>query len=224
MQIHPSPPGQRMCTTHGVHVRDRVSRAHARLALLVLVLLTVLCTGCAKTVKWEEEVLLNTGETIWVSKKVRYSIKGQPGNPLDLGYLPDQAEVLSFHYRGKSYLYEGNARIQLLAISPDYTPTLVLRPSSNEWYYENSYKCVTPYYAQLIPDSSGQMWTWPDRIEPWIYNLPTNLLLERYSPSVTKHRYGIREKENQLVFRDPQLLSIQKIDPLYVADHCKGGK
>ena len=31
-------------------------------------------TGCAKNVQWEEEVLLNTGETIVVTKEVRYTM------------------------------------------------------------------------------------------------------------------------------------------------------
>ena len=82
-------------------------------------------TGCAKNVQWEEEVLLNKGETIWVTKEVRYIIKGQPGNPLDLGYLPDFEETTSFKYGGRAYTYKGDAAIMVLAISPQKLPVLL---------------------------------------------------------------------------------------------------
>ena len=67
-----------------------------RTSLITCAMLAIMqLTACAKNVKWEEEVLLNTGETIVVAKEVRYTIKGQPGNPLDLGYLPDFEETTS---------------------------------------------------------------------------------------------------------------------------------
>ena len=46
-----------------------------RTSLITCVMLAIVqLTGCAKNVKWEEEVLLNTGETIVVSKEVRYTM------------------------------------------------------------------------------------------------------------------------------------------------------
>lgn len=205
-----------------MRVRQRVSRAHARLALLVL--LTALCAGCAKTVKWEEEVLLNTGETIWVSKKVRYSIKGQPGNPLDLSYLPDQVETIRFKYGQKSFVYTGEAKIQVLAISPTGIPVLLAKPTSNDWYRHNNYPCVHPYYVQLVPDDTGQNWSWPERIERWTYNLQSNLLVDRDSPSSMRSRYRMYEKADQSFFHDPQLLDFRLINPNYIADVCKRSK
>ncbi len=71
---------------------------------ILLVIFTFLqLAACSKTVQWKEEVLLNTGETILVTKEVRYTIKGQPGNPLDMGYLPDHEETSSFKYGGRAY-------------------------------------------------------------------------------------------------------------------------
>lgn len=181
-------------------------------------------SACAKTVQWEEEVLLNTGETIWISKEVRYTIKGQPGNPLDLGYLPDQVETTSFKYGGRDYTYVGEAKIMVLAISQQKLPVLLARPTSNDWYRRNYYKCVHPYYVQLMPDLTGRNWTWPDRIEVWTYDLPNNLMLDRAGPSEVKGRYTMEDKSKQPYMRDPRLLSIQKINPLYISDHCKGSK
>jgi len=158
--------------------------------------------------------LLNTGETIWISKEVRYTVKGQPGNPADLGYLPDFMETTSFKYGGRSYTYKGEAKIMVLAISPQKLPVLLAPASIGDWYYNNNYACVTPYYLQLIPDSTGQQWTWPERIEPWTYNLPANLMLNRDNPSDVKRRYTMADKAQQTYMRDPQLLDIQKINPL----------
>ena len=76
-----------------------------RASLISIAMLAIMqLTACAKNVQWEEEVLLNTGETIWVTKEVRYTIKGQPGNPADLGYLPDFVETTSFKYGGRDYV------------------------------------------------------------------------------------------------------------------------
>lgn len=192
------------------------------LKILASLLSAVMLSACSKNVQWEEEVLLNTGETIWVSKEVRYTIKGQPGNPADMGYLPDYMEMLSFKYAGKSYLYNGDARLLVLAISPQKLPVLLSRPEDRDWYRRHTYKCVNPYYVQFMPDASGKLWTWPDKIEPWTYNLPTNLMLRRDHPSDVKKRYTIADKSTQAFLRDPRLLSAQKINPLFVSDICKG--
>lgn len=116
----------------------------------LLIMFTALqLTACARTVQWEEEVLLNTGETIWVSKEVRYSVKGQPGNPADLGYIPDYVETTSFKYGGRNFSYTGEAGITVLAISPLKQPVLLAPASSRAWYRHHNYQCITPYYVQL---------------------------------------------------------------------------
>lgn len=184
------------------------------LRILLSMLAALALTACSKTVSWEEEVLLNTGETIWVTKEVRYTIKGQPGNPADLGYLPDLVETTSFTYGGRSYIYKGEAKLMVLAISPQKLPVLLAPASIGDWYYNNNYACVTPYYLQLIPGSTGQQWTWPNRIETWTYNLPANLLFDRDHPSDVKRRYTMADKSKQGYLQDPQLLDIQKINPL----------
>jgi hypothetical protein len=61
---------------------------HIRRFLLLSSLLGLLqLTACSKTVQWEEEVPLNTGEVIWVKREVTYKYKGAGGNPLDMDYL-----------------------------------------------------------------------------------------------------------------------------------------
>ncbi len=196
--------------------------------LLKLILILGMAMGisaCSKTVQWEEEVLLNTGETITVNKEVRYSIKGQSGNPADLGYLPDSVETISFKYGGRSYKYTGRASLMVLAISLQKIPVLLADPVSGDWYRYNSYsQCAKPYYVQFMPDNAGQTWTWPEKIEPWTYNLPTNLLIDRPHPSDVKRRYTMSDKAAQGFMHDPLLVESQKIDPLLINRACHEGK
>jgi hypothetical protein len=195
--------------------------------LLALIgIVTVLIGSCAfmtrdREVSWEEEVLLNTGETIWVKKEVRYTIQGQAGNPLDLGYVPDRTEATSFKYGGRAYSYRGDAsEIMVLAISPNRQPVLLAPADSRHWGVTNNYKCTKPYYVQLMPDVSGQKWTWPTQIEPWTYNLPTNLMLERPHPSNITSRYTNSDKSKQGFWSDPQVVNIQKVNPDFTTNNC----
>jgi len=77
-----------------------------------------------------------------------------------------------------------------------------------------------PYYVQLVPDITGQRWSWPDQIEPWTYGLSANLLLNRDPPSDLKHRYTMEEKSRQGYMRDPQSLYLQKVDSLKKNQNC----
>lgn len=138
-----------------------------------------------------------------------------------MGYLPDPIETISFKYGGQSYVYSGTAGVFVLAISPQRLPVLLASPGGKGWYRHNSYpQCAKPYYVQFVPDSTGLKWTWPDKIEVWTYNLPANLLVHRDHPTDVKSRYTIADKAAQRYMRDPQLLSSQKINPLFVNQDC----
>lgn len=192
--------------------------SHILLALLAATQLA----ACSKTVQREEEVLLNTGETIWIAKEVRYTIKGQPGNPLDMGYSPDFMETTSFKYGGRDFVYRGDAEIMVLAISPQKLPVFLAPAGSKSWYRHNRYSlCAKPYYVQFVSDNTGQIWTWPETIEPWTYNLPANLMLTRDQLSDVKHRYTMIDKLKQRYMQDPQSLYLQKIDPSYANQNCQ---
>ena len=60
-----------------------------RLAKIITLLLTMLLlSACSRTVQWEEEVPLNTGETIWVQRSMPWIYKGGFGNPFDMAMRP----------------------------------------------------------------------------------------------------------------------------------------
>ena len=145
--------------------------------LILIGLAMTALTACSKTVEWEEEVPLNTGETIVVKRTVPWELQGGAGNPLDIDMRPNLSQqVLQFTYQGKNYSYSGGAGVLWLVINKKGVPNLVARPDSLAWASRNNYYCVTPYYVQFKPDDHGKNWTWPKRIEPWLYNQPYNIM------------------------------------------------
>ena len=177
--------------------------------------------ACSKTVQWEEEVPLNTGEVIWVKRTVEYTMQGGAGNPFDMAYRPPPDQSITFKWGGKNYSYHGDARIMLLAISPDKVPVLVAKAADNSWEARHSYACTYPFYVQLITDKDGHSWHWPPRIETWLYNLQTNLLLARHPPQQMKKRYTAQERLLENFPGSVNTPSQQRIDPSYTGDLCK---
>ena len=199
--------------------RDMTCVRSRSLTLCMLLPLLAL-SACSKTVQWEEEVPLNTGETIWVKKTLSYSIKGGAGNPLDMAYRPDWVERLEFEWAGKKYAYEGDARVILLAISPQKMPVLVARAADKDWHHTHTYKCTTPFYVQFVPDASGRTWTWPPAIEPWLFGLSHNLLRTREAPEKMKTRYTAQERNNEDATGSIQDPSKARIDPNHTVNTC----
>lgn len=181
----------------------------------------LLLTGCSKTVQWEEEVPLNTGETIWAKRTVKYRIGGDAGNPFDMAYRPERDEQIEFTWSGKFYRYKGDARVLLLAISPKRQPVLVAKAADLSWDAIHGYQCTIPYYVQLIPDETGNVWTWPPKIDVWLYNMTPNLLLPRHPLSRMKQRYKAADVQRENYPGTENNPSQQKIDPAYTGDRCK---
>ena len=189
--------------------------------ILVAVTVAVQLTGCSKTVQWDEEVPLNTGETIWVKRTVVYSLKGAGGNPFDIGYGQDKTETLSFNWGSKKYVYEGDAALMLLAISPQKQPVLVAPAADRGWDWNHNYYCATPHYVQFVPDMSGREWPWLLEIEPWIYGMSHNLMRQRRKPEKMQTRYTAQQRDEE-----DRILSIQTpsrviIDSKHISKNCK---
>lgn len=189
-----------------------------------MVLAIALCmTACSKTVQWEEEVPLNTGDTIWVKRTVTYSLKGAGGNPLDMAYRPDWTEKLAFEWKGKEYIYKGDADLMLLAISPlTKQPVLIAQAANKQWGWSNNYYCTTPYYVQFVPDETGKNWTWPASIETWLYSLPKNIMVGYRNDKVDqiKDRYTARDRAEKDATADIQDPSSARVDSTYTFKHC----
>ncbi len=200
-----------------------MSHFNSQLKTLVAILAALQLSACSKTVTWEEEVPLNTGETIWVTRTVVYRLKGAGGNPFDIGYGQDRTEKIEFKWNEKSYAYEGDADLILLAISPQKQPVFAARASDKGWDWIHNYYCATPHYVQLIPDASGREWTWPPQIEHWLYGLPANLMGHRNAPEKMKHRYTAIQREKEDAIGHLQIPSRGKIDSSFTINNneCK---
>ncbi|HSW14404.1 MAG TPA: hypothetical protein VLI06_16275 [Solimonas sp.] len=186
--------------------------------LLIAVLVSTPLSACAKTVRWEEGVPVNTGETVIVQRRVEYTLQGSAGNPLDIGWKP-QSSVLSFDWRGRKYRFDRHSPM-VLAISPEGQPVL-LAIADVGWSAKNNYRCTIPYYIQFVPDESGLNWTWPPAVDSAFFNLETNLLLRYPALEEPERRYSVAERHAmnaEALARSPQL---RRIDPSYTGDLCR---
>lgn len=193
-----------------------MSSFKSQLMKLCMLLPLVALSACSKTVQWEEEVPLNTGETIWVQRSMPWVYKGGMGNPFDMAMRASFLQTISFKHSGKEYRYTGKAQVLWIAISPSGQPVLVANPGFSGWDTENSFTCVTPFYVQLVPDSTGKQWSWPNKIEPWLYQLPANLMV--VIPKVNeqpKHRYSIKDRDERDTEYRREAVAHHRINPLY---------
>lgn len=180
-----------------------------------------LLSACSKTVTWEEEVPLNTGEVIWVKRSMPWTYMGGFGNPFDIAMRPTREQTIRFAYGGINYSFTKRVQVGWLAISPNGKPVLVAIPGSFGWNYlsENTYYCVTPYYVQFSPDQSGAEWKWPEKIDTWLYTLPANLMISMPQPSDGHlNRYTKADRDRRDAAYRLQSPHAAKIDPMYHAD------
>lgn len=186
-------------------------------------LMVSVMAACSRTVEWQEEVPLNTGDTIWVTRTVEYAVQGAGGNPFDLRYRPLKDEAISFQWAGKRYKYHGDADLILLAISPQSRPVLVAPAADKDWDWNHDYLCTRPHYVQLVPDDSGMKWRWPSQIERWLFGLSANLMTKRRPPAEMKGTYSARDRADEDATALMQYPPARKIDPTYETRNCKHG-
>ncbi len=188
------------------------------LRLAAVLVLVVLLMGCSRTVQWEEEVLLNTGETIWVTRKHVYEFTISADNPFIPKYYPARPTSIEFSYRNKKYSHQSEAHPILLAISPvTLQPTLVAPASTWGWGEQNSYRCANPYYVQFVQHIKSSEWTWPLNIETWLYDLPANLMSVPADRDSIKANYRLSDKVRAPTWHTAHL---HKIDPRFTPDNC----
>ena len=78
-------------------------------------LLLSACSQTVKTVQWEEEVPLNTGETIWVKRADTYKRESGYANPLKLVW-GIKNRTYEFSWQGQKYSYQRNIKESIDAI------------------------------------------------------------------------------------------------------------
>ncbi|WP_143435979.1 hypothetical protein [Hydrogenophaga sp. IBVHS1] len=172
-----------------------------------------LLTGCSKTANWEEEAPLNTGETIWVKRSQDYSISGDSGNPMDLGWHPIDEHAIEFDWAGKKYRYSGDARPMLLAIDNDVNqPVLVsIFSMSGSYYKANYFRCNRAYYVAFIYDPEKATWSPQAGDAPWLNQLKSNLTIDFHDSLRLQGRITAIARE-QSWSSDPRRKSSYKVD------------
>lgn len=172
-----------------------------------------LLTACSRTVEWEEEVPLNTGEIIWVKRSIQYSLQGGAGNPLDVAWRPKKEQVLDFSWNGKGYRYEGGACLQVLAIR-DGMPVLIGNAWCQSLQWTHNYD-PCERYVQLFPRSTKD-WDWLIHPEDWVYGLDTNLAIDFSHIERFKSGRITASERDEYKTKDPRGISqtrIVKPDP-----------
>jgi hypothetical protein len=194
---------------------SRVSNVAAAVAFVLML------AGCGKTISWEEEVPLNSGEVIFIKRQIRYELRGGFGNPFDISMRPTRLQRLTFEYGGQQYEYTGRANLILLAISPAKVPVLVAPAGDFGWDKENKFSCVVPYYVQFIPELVRGTWTWREKPENWLYGLRANLM--RTVPNISEPRtanFSIRDRDSRDSIYRLQFPPGAQILPNYSTNTC----
>lgn len=201
-----------------------MNRLKRPLQILLLMIAALQLAACSKTVQWEEEVPLNTGETIVVKRSGTYTYKSAPGNPLDFGYGPDWRSTIEFTYKGKRYSYTSDASPMVLAISPAGQPNLIALADQAGWGNKNNYSCDAPYYVQFQPSENGRQWTWPDKIDTWLCNLPTNLVIGLAPLEASGKKFTPADREQENASATTGFVFYGRIDSTYSSQHCVRSK
>ena len=198
-------------------VKPRVQWLRTLLAALV----ATQVTACSRTVHWEEEVPLNTGEVIVVKRVGAYEFESESGNPLRFAYRPQWRSTIEFTYNGKRYSHTDDASLVLLAIAPNGSPTLVAEAANHDWAWKHKYNCVTPSYVQFSPDESGERWTWPKRIDAWLHNQPTNLIFGLVPLEAQGKTFKASDRAKMNLSLTVMFKELSFIDPAYSEHKCQ---
>lgn len=96
------------------------------LKMVLAIVAVIHLTACSKTVQWEEEVPLNTGQVIWVKRTVEYTMQGGAGNPFDTACHPKRGgSRTAFTWTGKTFEFDLDVGVVLIAISPNGYPVVM---------------------------------------------------------------------------------------------------
>jgi hypothetical protein len=101
---------------------------------------------------------------------------------------------------------------------------LVAPALDKNWDVRHNYYCTTPYYVQLIPDANGRGWKWPPATEPWLFNMPRNLMSHRGKHNEMLARYTAQQREKEDAGTYVQNPYGSTIDPFYISQHCNKRK
>ncbi len=196
-----------------------MNRFKAFLKLILIIGTAMTISACSKTVQWEEEVPLNTGEVIWVKRNITYKYETTQDNPFVFQYWPMGNQEIAFEWKGRNYHFQSEKRLILLAVSPiDQLPVLI---EPKEWERASDDPCVKPFYTQIVLSESKQEWIALPKVQPWLYNLPRNLMAHRGNLNEVQKRYTSNDRQLEDQTMTIQSPSMARIDPNYQSEVCR---
>lgn len=129
-------------------------------------------SGCSSQIEWKEEVPLNTGDTIWVTRTARYERVLTGPLALELGW-EIMSESLAFNWKDRSYQFSDVVPPDYLLIDPQ-ARTPVLITSLAHWQFKKRYGCRVPFYVEYRPTGDG--WAPQSKIDETFYGMKGNLM------------------------------------------------
>jgi len=137
------------------------------LAFALFALQVTACSKTAKTVSWEEEVRLNTGETIWIKRSDQFETKSEPGNPLQSALWPGM-RTYEFDWRGQHYVYTTTSKESLGALM------LYVVGGSSLVVVDTTRACAKAGFAEFRWVEGG--WQLQPNVSPELVGQPRNLM------------------------------------------------
>lgn len=183
------------------------------LRIVPIAIVALQLTACAKTVQWEEEVPLNTGETIWVKRTDTYKPSSEAGNPLQFAWEL-QGRSVEFIWQSKPYKFHTDSTELMMLYALEASNDLVVVAWSKD--------CAKRGFGEFRWSNGG--WQLQPNISQKLIGQPRNLMsyfssLDGAIPArVTKE---IRTKEDTAPNRGKTELNL---DVSTIANNCSGKK
>lgn len=155
-----------------------------RTGLWLAALASLLLAACAKekVFRWEEEVVLSTGETLLLERTTRYRRSGEPYNPLQAGWAPEDSAIVvrtgPADLVGATYAVRDWIEPVVLDRDPQTRALLMVGTAWNcDWVRQYAGKAKGLYVAfRLRPGAEAEAIVLPD----WAWGRTRNLYLSYF--------------------------------------------
>lgn len=155
-----------------------------RTGLWLAALASLLLAACAKekVFRWEEEVVLSTGETLLLERTTRHRRSGEPYNPLQAGWAPEDSAIVvrtgPADLVGATYAVRDWIEPVVLDRDPQTRALLMVGTAWNcDWVRQYAGKAKGLYVAfRLRPGAEAEAIVLPD----WAWGRTRNLYLSYF--------------------------------------------
>ncbi|MDP3760098.1 MAG: hypothetical protein Q8R01_06240 [Ramlibacter sp.] len=184
------------------------------LRMLLVLIAAFHLAACSKTVQWEEEVELSSGEILWVKRTDSFKRTSEPGNPLQSAWWPTR-RALEFTWHGQRYEFDTDTTSIMMLYEVEVSKSMAIVAWTK--------KCAKPGYGEFRRANGD--WHLQPTVSAAIVGKPRNLM-GFYSavPGQIPARATIKFKRDSH-FELPQKGGEEThLQESRVANNCSGGK